>query len=108
MPGKEEGGEIRRVTEGAAQGSLPGLPRQICTAFHQEWRPLSSSRSGRCFQFGFFFLRYLGCKAILAVVTYRAIDDGAAVDTFPGVEDQEKIREPFQLHQPLALRTIHN
>ena len=41
------------------------------------------------------------------VVGNRTIDDGAAVDTFPGVEDEEEVGEPFQHHESSAFRAFH-
>lgn len=46
-------------------------------------------------------------EALSTIVGDGAIDDGAAVDAFPGVENEEEIREPLQHHQTFALRTFH-
>jgi hypothetical protein len=56
----------------------------------------------------FNFFRGFGGKAVSPIIGDRPIDDGSAVDTFPGIEGQEKVRESFQLHQSFALRAIHN
>ncbi len=56
----------------------------------------------------FNFLRGFGGEAVSPVIGDRLIDDCSAVDTFPGIKDQEKVREPFHHHQSFALRTIHN
>ena len=48
-----------------------------------------------------------GGQAFAPVVGNRAIDDGAAVDALPGVEDQKEIGEPLEHHEPFALRTFH-
>jgi hypothetical protein len=59
---------------------------------------------GGCF--GFF--RGLGRKAVSPIFGDRPIDDGSAVDAFPGIEGQKKVRESFQHHQSFALRAIHD
>jgi hypothetical protein len=56
----------------------------------------------------FNFFRGFGGEAVSPIIGDRPIDDRSAVDTFPGIEDQEKIREPFQHHQSFAFRAIHN
>jgi hypothetical protein len=56
----------------------------------------------------FNFFRGVGCQAAFPIIGDRSIDDCSAIETFPGVEDQEEIREAFQHHQSLALRAIHN
>jgi hypothetical protein len=56
----------------------------------------------------FNFLRGFGGKAVSPVIGDCLIDDCSAVDTFPGIKDQEEVREPFHHHQSFALRTIHN
>ncbi len=38
----------------------------------------------------------------------RAIDDRAAVDTLPGVENEKEIGEPLQHHHAFALWTFHH
>jgi hypothetical protein len=38
----------------------------------------------------------------------RVIQDGAAVNAFPRMEHQEKVRETFQRHQPFASQTFHD
>jgi hypothetical protein len=50
----------------------------------------------------------LGGEAVSPIIGDRPIDDGSAVDTFPCIEGQEKVRESFQLHQSFAFRAIHN
>ena len=65
--------------------------------------PAHASRGGR-----FNFFRGFGCEAISPIIIDLPIDDRSAVDTFPRIEDQEKIREPPQHHQSFALRAIHN
>jgi hypothetical protein len=57
---------------------------------------------------GFGFFRGLGGEAISPIFGDCPIDDGSAVDAFPGIEGQEKIRESFQHHQSFALRAIHD
>ena len=59
---------------------------------------------GGCFN----FFRGFGSKAVSPIIGNRFIDDGSAVDTFPGIKDQEEVREPFHHHQSFALRAIHN
>ena len=56
----------------------------------------------------FNFFRGYGCEAVSSIIGDRPIDDRSAIDTFPGIEGQEEVRESFQHHQPFALRTIHN
>jgi hypothetical protein len=56
----------------------------------------------------FNFLRGFGCEAVSPIISDRPIDNCSAVDTFPGIEDQEEVRESFQHHQSFALRAIHN
>ena len=56
----------------------------------------------------FNFFRGFGCEAISPIIEDRPIDDRSAVDTFPRIEDQEKVREPPQHHQSFALLAIHN
>lgn len=51
--------------------------------------------------------RIPSCKALSTVVGNRAIDNGSAIDALPCVEDEEKIRKPFQHHHSLTLRTFH-
>jgi hypothetical protein len=57
---------------------------------------------------GFDFFRGLGGEAISPIFGDCPIDDCSAVDAFPGIEGQEKIRESFQHHQSFALRAIHD
>ena len=57
-------------------------------------------------RFGFF--RGLGREAISPIFGDCPIDDCSAVDAFPGIEGQKKVRESFQHHQSFALRAIHN
>jgi len=47
------------------------------------------------------------CETLSAIVRNGAIDDRAAVDAFPCVENEKEIREAFQHHQAFALRTFH-
>ena len=56
----------------------------------------------------FNFFRGYGGEAVSPIIGDRPIDDRSAIDTFPGIEGQEEVRESFQHHQPFALRTIHN
>jgi hypothetical protein len=56
----------------------------------------------------FNFFRGYGGEAVSPIIGDRSIDDRSAVDTFPGIEGQKKVRESFQHHQSFALRTIHN
>ena len=56
----------------------------------------------------FNFLRGSDSEAVSTVLGYCLIDDCSAVDTFPGIKNQEEVREPFHRHQSVALRTIHN
>jgi hypothetical protein len=63
-----------------------------------------NSLRGGCFN----FLRGFGGEAVSPIIGDCLIDNGSAVDTFPGIKNQKEVREPFHHHQPFALRTIHN
>ena len=67
------------------------------------WPPVGMSHAGR-----FSFFRSFGCKTVFPVIADRLIDDRSAIDTFPGIEHQEEVREAFQHHQSLALWAIHD
>lgn len=54
-------------------------------------RVLAGLLHGDCFN-GF---RGLGREAVSSIVGDCPIDDCSAVDAFPRIEDQKKIREPF-------------
>ena len=56
----------------------------------------------------FDFFHGFGGEAVSAVIGNRPIDDRSAVDAFPGIKGQKKIRESFQQHQSFALRAIHD
>jgi hypothetical protein len=56
----------------------------------------------------FNFFRGFGGEAVSPIIGDRSIDDRSAVDTFPGIEGQEEVRESFQYHQSFALWAIHN
>ena len=56
----------------------------------------------------FDFFRGYGGEAVSPIIGDRPIDDRSAVDAFPGIEGQKKVRESFQHHQSFALRAIHN
>lgn len=47
------------------------------------------------------------CKALSAIIGYRAVNNGPTIDTLPCVENEKKIRKPFQHHHPFTLRTFH-
>lgn len=68
--------------------------------------PMSVDRvlHGGCFN----FFRGFCSEAVSSIVGDCPINDCSAVDTFPCIEAQEKIREPFQHHQTFALRAIHD
>ena len=46
-------------------------------------------------------------EALSTIGRNGSVDDGSAVDAFPGVENEKEIREPFQHHHAFALRTFH-
>jgi hypothetical protein len=46
-------------------------------------------------------------QALPFVGVNGAINNRAAVDAFPGIEDEEEVRESFHHHQALALWTVH-
>ena len=52
-------------------------------------------------------LGLLGFQALSTILGNGAVDNGAAVETFPGKKDEKEIREPLQHHRPLTLRTFH-
>lgn len=52
-------------------------------------------------------LRIARCQTLPAIIGNRTIDDRAAVDALPGVENQEEVGKPLQHHQAFALRTFH-
>ena len=52
-------------------------------------------------------LRIARREALPSVIGDRAIDDRAAIDAFPCIEDQKEIGEPLEHHEPFALRTFH-
>ncbi len=52
-------------------------------------------------------LGFLDRQALSAILGNGAVDNGAAVETFPGIEDEKEIREPLQHHRPLTLWTFH-
>jgi hypothetical protein len=52
-------------------------------------------------------LRFAGSQALSTVVRNGAVNDGTAIDTFPCIEHEKEIREPFQHHHTFALRTFH-
>lgn len=56
----------------------------------------------------FNFFHGAGGETVSPIIGDRPIDDRTTVETFPGIEDQKKVREPFQDHQSVALRAIHN
>ena len=56
----------------------------------------------------FNFCRCLGYEAIFPIIADRLIDDRSAIDTFPGIENQEEVREAFQHHQSFSLWAIHH
>lgn len=56
----------------------------------------------------FSVFRSFGCKAVSPIIADRLIDDRSAIDTFPGIEHQEEVREALQHHQSFALWAIHD
>jgi len=52
-------------------------------------------------------LRFARSQALSTVVRNGAVNNGTAIDTFPCIKHEKKIREPFQHHHPFALRTFH-
>jgi hypothetical protein len=49
----------------------------------------------------------LGSQTLSAIIGDSAINNGAAVQAFPGIEHEKEIRESLQHHHPLTLWTIH-
>jgi len=52
-------------------------------------------------------LGFSGRQAPSAIIGNGAVDNGAAVNTFPCIKHEKEIREPFQHHHAFALRTFH-
>jgi hypothetical protein len=52
-------------------------------------------------------LRIASGQALAAIVGNGAINDRAAVNALPCVEDQKEVGEPLEHHEPFALRTFH-
>lgn len=46
-------------------------------------------------------------QALTPIVGNGAVDDRAAIDAFPGVENQKEVGETLKHHEPFALRTFH-
>jgi hypothetical protein len=45
--------------------------------------------------------------ALFLIIQDRSVHEGATIDTFPSVENDEKIGEPFQIHQTFTLWASH-
>lgn len=58
-----------------------------------------SSRNRRLFEFG---------QTLPFVGGNGPVDDRAAIDAFPGIEDEEEVGKPLHHHQPFAFRTVHD
>ena len=52
-------------------------------------------------------LSIMSDEALSSVVGNRTVNDGSAIQAFPGVEDQEEVRKAFQHHEAFAFRTSH-
>ena len=52
-------------------------------------------------------LRFSGSQTPSAIIGNGAVDNGAAVDTFPCIKHEKEIRESLQHHHACALRTSH-
>jgi hypothetical protein len=63
-----------------------------------------SGNDGGLDGFGLYRLRL---KALSPILGDRPINDGTAIEALPRIENQKEVREPFQLHKPFALRTLH-
>ena len=85
--------EHRHAHPKKTEQALPETRRPSVGMLHASW---------------FSFFRSFGCKAVLPIIADRLIDNCAAIDTFPGIEHQEKVRETFQHHQSFALWAIHD
>jgi hypothetical protein len=46
-------------------------------------------------------------QALSAIMGDSAVDNGTAIEAFPGIKDEKEIREPLQHHRPLTLWTLH-
>lgn len=75
-----------------------GSPQTLSTCPGSEHEHNLPSRDG---------LRFTGGEALSAVVRDCTVNNGAAIDTFPCIEHEKEIGEPFQHHHTLALRTFH-
>ena len=52
-------------------------------------------------------LGFSDLQTLSSIFGNGAVDNGAAVEAFPGIEDEKEIREPLQHHRPFTLRTFH-
>jgi hypothetical protein len=93
---------------GCSHGTYPRTPARSLSNLTKaipEFRCLPGAvLHGGCL--GFF--RGFGREAVSPIFRDCPINDGSAVDAFPGIEGQKKVRESFQHHQSFALRAIHN
>ncbi len=48
-----------------------------------------------------------GSQTLATIIRNGAVDNGAAIDAFPCIEDEEEVREPLQHHHPLTFRAFH-
>jgi len=44
---------------------------------------------------------------LFLIIDDSGIDDRPAIDAFPGVDNEEIIREPFSDHEPFAFLALH-
>ena len=50
---------------------------------------------------------WLGCKALSPICANGTVQDRTAVNAFPGIKDEEEVREPLHHHQAITLGTSH-
>jgi hypothetical protein len=91
------------LARNASKNSGPCIVETHMVTQELQCLPAHALRGGRFNSF-----RGFGGEAISPIIKDFPIDDRSTVDTFPRIEDQEKVREPPQHHQSFALRAIHN
>ena len=99
LEGKAEDGRDRNTSKKIGAHTV-----EIRTCMPELRRPRVNALDGS----GFNFFRNFCGKTIFPIIGDRPINDRTTIETFPGVEDQEKVRETFQHHQTFALRTTHD
>ena len=52
-------------------------------------------------------LGFSSLQTLSAILGNGAVDNGAAIEAFPGIKHEKEIGEPLQRHRPLTLWTFH-